>query len=111
MCAEKARKKFSRTAAALNATVLSLICVVFSIFLICRHWHTVTVYAILLIFAPFGVHVFAQFRRARRVADSIESVSTEGAMTIFDLLFWASLSNLLLLIYIAVLLKHLDGFL
>ncbi len=32
-------------------------------------------------------------------------------MTIFDLLFWASLSNLLLLIYIAVLLKHLDGFL
>ena len=103
-------RKPSHSASALNAGASSLLCLLLSLFLGVRHWHTLNVYAAALIFIPFCVHIISQFRRAKRLATSTNSKSADIGNEIFDLVFFASVSNLLLLIYIEVLLRHVDGF-
>jgi len=67
------------------------------------------VYGIALIFIPFIVQIFAQYRRVGIVVAVTDSEPVSKRQAIFDLWFWASVSNLLLLVFIAALLRHVDG--
>jgi hypothetical protein len=64
----------------------------------------------MLVFAPLGIQLFGQFLRARAVVRSMATLPVESAAGVFDLLFWAAIGNLMLLAFIATLLKHIDGF-
>jgi hypothetical protein len=102
-----------RSAAALIAGASSLLCLLFCFYLGCKHWHIVNAYAITLIFIPFAINTLAQYLRVRRKFSAVDVESfnrKEVIEAFFDLLFFASLSNWLLLIYIAALLRHIDGF-
>jgi hypothetical protein len=88
----------------------SFLVFLFSVYLVCRHRHTVTFYALCLIFIPVGIQLFSQFQRALRLVNLAESQPPRLESEVFDLLFWAALSNLFLLVYVAALLRHIDGF-
>lgn|SRR5690348_11039080 len=102
--------KVLRTSSGLNAVVSTSLCFLFAVYLVCRHRHTVTVYALFLVFIPVGIQIFGNFQRALRLIGSPEPKPPRFEQGILDLLFWAGLSNLILLIYVAALLRHVDGF-
>jgi hypothetical protein len=107
---DKSGNKVSDLPPALNAAAATLVCAVLSIYLVCRHRHIMNTYAVFLIFIPFGIQLLGQFQRARGIVHTMESLSVSSKSLVFDLLFWAAITNLTLLIYIAALLKHIDGF-
>jgi len=103
-------KKFSTSPSALNAVAANLLDVIVGAYLICRHRHTVSLYAIVLIFFPLGIQLVGQVQRARAVVKSMEALPFKSTEAVFDLLFWAAIANLMLLVFIGALLKHIDGF-
>ena len=110
MRAEDTGSKSAISSPVVNAAAATLLCVILSAYLIYRHWHTISIYAVFLIFVPLCIHLFGLFQRARALVDSMESDSVRSKSAVFDLSFWAAISNLTLLIYISVLLRHIDGF-
>lgn len=110
---DKIWNKFSRSVSEANAVAESLLFVLFVAYLACRHWHTVSTYLIyvfVLVFFPVGIHLWSQFYYARRIVNSGELQSETAKSDVYNLLFRAGLTNLLLLGFIAALLKHIDGF-
>lgn len=99
-----------RSSSGLNALVSCSLCFLLSAYLICRHRHTVTSYAVFLVFVPVGIQIFGQFRRGLRLIRSAEAKPSGFEEQIFGLLFWATFSDLVLLVYVAALLRHIDGF-
>ncbi|MGD0446621.1 MAG: hypothetical protein ABSA39_22020 [Edaphobacter sp.] len=110
MSIEETRIRVSRSSSALNARVAHALFLAFGAYLAYRHRSTVNVYATFLVFIPVGIHLWGQFQRARRIVNSTEFRSETSKEAIYDLLFWAAIVNLLLLILIAALLRHIDGF-
>jgi hypothetical protein len=110
MNANKTGSGFRHTGALLNAMVSSALCVLLSLFICIRHWHTVTVYIAAFMLLPSCIHLVGLFRRAKRLVSSIGSQSETNRGGIFDLVFFASLSNLLLLLCVEGLCKRIDGF-
>jgi hypothetical protein len=102
--------KVFRSSSGLNAIASSLLCFLFTAYLVYRHRHTVTLYALFLVFVPAGIQIFGNFQRALRLIQSTEPKPPRFEREVFDLLFWAGLSNLMLLIYVAALFRHIDGF-
>jgi accessory gene regulator protein AgrB len=102
--------RIARFTSALNARVASVLFVVLGAYLAYRHRSTVNIYAILLVFLPVGIQLWGQFRRARGIVNSTEYRSEASKGAVYDLLFFAAIINLLLLILIAALLRHIDGF-
>jgi hypothetical protein len=107
---DKTGKKESRSRSALSAAAASLLCVIVTAYLASRHRHTVSIYAVMLIFVPLAIQLYGQFQRARGIVHSTESVSAKSKEVVFDLLAWGATNNLLLLVYIAALLRRIDGF-
>src|SRR5271170_1846703 len=109
MVTDKIRNEDFRSLSALNAAAASLLCVILGLYIAYRHRHAVNIYAFTLILVPLGVQVYGQFRRAHTIFNSMESLSITSRALIFDLLFWTAITNLTLLVFIAALLKHIDG--
>ncbi len=98
------------SSSALNATAASLLYVMLSIYLALRHWRTINVYGVFIIFVPLSIQIFGQFQRARGIVNAMESTPDTAKRSVFDMLFWAAITNLTLLVFIAALLRHIDGF-
>jgi hypothetical protein len=99
-----------RSRSMVNAAVASLLCVILSMYAALRHWRTVNVYGVLVIFVPLGIQIVGQFQRARGIFNAMGSAPIASKNAIFDVLFWAAIANLMLLALISVLLKKIDGF-
>lgn len=110
MGTEKTDNRNLSSPPALNAAAASLLCVFLGVYIVYRHWNVINIYAVFLIFIPLGIQLVGQFQRARRIVRSKDPIPAASRSLIFDLLFWAAIGNLTFLIYIAVLLKHMDGF-
>ncbi len=113
MRTEKIWNKFSRFVREYNAAAESLLFVIFVAYLACRHWHTVStyfIYVFILVFFPVVMHLWSQFYYARRIINSMGLQSGTTKSDVYNLLFRTALTNLLLLVFIAALLRHIDGF-
>lgn len=110
MRTENSGSQIANFSPAMNASLANVLGLIVATYLVCRHWHTVNIYALFFIFLPLGLQLFGQIQRARQIVHSLESVPVTSRPVILDLLFWAAITNLTLLIYIASLLRHIDGF-
>ncbi|MGD0893912.1 MAG: hypothetical protein ABR955_16320 [Verrucomicrobiota bacterium] len=110
MPVDKPSNEGYRSPSGLNAAAASLLCVMLSIYLALRHWHTVNVYGVFVIFVPLGIQIIGQFQRARGILNAMESAPITSRNAVFDMLFWAAIANLMLLVFITALLRRVDGF-
>jgi hypothetical protein len=110
----------------LNASVLALLCTALDAYLLFRHWRALNAYIVGLLIVPIALQLVGQWWRGFRyyarmrqwrsdmsgndqtVEDSAES-TLDIARSISDLLFWSFMTNLFLLLYVGVILMHLDG--
>jgi hypothetical protein len=103
-------KPVSRTPAAWNALLATLIYIFLGAFLIFRHKTILNIYTVVLVLIPLGIQAYGQILRARALATETGTMSPGLISRVFDLLFWAAIGNLLLLTLVAALLRHIDGF-
>jgi hypothetical protein len=106
---DKTGKESFRSPSALNAAAASLLFVVLGMGLVIRHWHAVTVHGVCLIFVPVGIQIFVQFQRARGTVKAMGSAPVASKNAVFDMAFFAAINNLMLLVFIATLLRRIDG--
>ena len=116
----------------LNASIAALLSIALDVYLIYRHWQTLSAYTILFLIVPISLQLVGQWSRALgyyfriqkcysiRSDKSLETrdppeheevslalvVAVRG---INDLLFWSYISNLVMLVYVGLLLMRLDG--
>lgn len=102
--------RIARFTSALNAYVANALFAMLCAYLVYRHWHTVNIYEICLMLLPVGINLWGQFRRARKIIDSNKSMSETSQDAVYHLLFLSAINNLLLLVFIAALLRHFEGF-
>ncbi len=111
----------------LNASVLALLCIALDVYLLFRHWRALNAYTMTLLIVPITLQLVGQwwrgfryYARARQwrsdepakglgAEDATEPTVDVALGSIGDLLFWSFMTNLFLLLYVGVILMHLDG--